>query len=82
LFITPEVERSGSLQLLQRLPEPPCKPVQRLVSIGMLFALSLLSDVERYRIERLGLGVLPLCSFSDQMPQFFISFDEVDQLGV
>jgi hypothetical protein len=22
------------------------------------------------------------CSFSDQMPQFFTSFDEVDQLGV
>jgi hypothetical protein len=22
------------------------------------------------------------CSFSDQVPQFFISFDEVDQLGV
>jgi hypothetical protein len=22
------------------------------------------------------------CSFSDQMPKFFISFDEVDQLGV
>jgi transposase len=25
---------------------------------------------------------LRLCSFSDQMPKFFISFDEVDQLGV
>ena len=24
----------------------------------------------------------PECSFSDQMPKFFISFDEVDQLGV
>jgi hypothetical protein len=23
-----------------------------------------------------------VCSFSDQMPKFFISFDEVDQLGV
>jgi hypothetical protein len=43
------------------------------LDLGDKFALSLLSDVERYRIERLGLGVLPLCSFSDQMPQFFIS---------
>jgi hypothetical protein len=25
---------------------------------------------------------LLFCSFSDQMPQFFISFDEVDQIGV
>jgi hypothetical protein len=25
---------------------------------------------------------LSRCSFSDQMPKFFISFDEVDQLGV
>jgi len=23
-----------------------------------------------------------VCSFSDQMPKFFITFDEVDQLGV
>jgi hypothetical protein len=27
-------------------------------------------------------GPVTECSFSDQMPKFFISFDEVNQLGV